>query len=71
MKRIDIGGMLRGQEKGDGKEQNLLSFHYFVASQQHAVPPIGEGLGSGPARPALNLTIIRGQKMQKHPAGSG
>ena len=26
MKRIDLGGMLRGQEKGDGKEQNLHLF---------------------------------------------
>lgn len=41
-------GNARGQEKSDGKEQNL-SFHYFVSSCQHATPPVGEGTDHGPA----------------------
>lgn len=62
---MGLGGILREQEKGHGKEQDC-SFYYCASSLRHGVPPVGEGTGSGPAWPVLTLTIIQGQKkMQK------
>lgn len=45
-KRVDLGGMLRGQEKADEKEQNFLTCRYFVSSWQHAEPPVGKEIGN-------------------------
>lgn len=63
---MGLGGILREQEKGHGKEQDC-SFYYCASSLRHGVAPVGEGTGSGLAWPVLTLTIIQGQKMQKQP----
>lgn len=55
-KRVDPAGM--PAYRGKVMEGRELLFSLFC--------PVGEGTGSGPAWPALNLTIIKGQmKMQK------
>lgn len=61
--------MLSGQN-GDRKEQVFLSVSYFAISAA-CHPPAEEGAGRGPAWLALNLTVIKAQKIPKQMAESG
>lgn len=44
--KVGLGGNARGQEKSDGKDQNLS---FFVSSWQRATPLVREGTDNGPA----------------------